>query len=159
LFASLFKGLADLRLYTAFVGNHYIASYSSALVEASVHERPDPAIGLDPYFMEANKQVVNKGLYRMYIQYAYLPQFLSMYTGQNNAYLDAVSRSMAFAGMNFHATDGNLELKGYTFLKDTLAPYVAAFLHSGTQKIRAQSILSNRTAFYMHIGLTTPPSS
>jgi hypothetical protein len=113
------------------------------------------SIGLDPYFIEATKHVASKGLYRLYIQYAYLPQFFSMYLGEAGPYIDAVCHSMTFAGMNFQATD-DMELKGYTFLKDTVDPYVAAFLRSGKQEIKAQSILPDRTAFYTHIGFDNP---
>ncbi|MDR3060597.1 MAG: DUF3352 domain-containing protein, partial [Dysgonamonadaceae bacterium] len=143
-------------LYTAFVDNHYVASYSSSLVEASIQERLDPVIGLDPYFIEANKHVANKGLYRIFVNYAYLPQFLSIYTGQSNSYTDAICNSMAYAGMNFQITDEKMELKGHSFLKDTIDPYVSAFLHSGKQEIRAQSVLSDRTALYTHIGFDNP---
>lgn len=143
-------------LYTAFVDNHYIASYTSKLVEASIDERSHPTIGLDPLFIEANKSVANKGLFRIYVQYAYLPQLLDMYIGKNNAYSHVISQSMAYAGLSFQADDDRFELKGYTFLNDTVNPYITALLHSGKQDIEAYRILSDRTAFYSHIGFDDP---
>lgn len=143
-------------LYTAFVDNHYIASYSSKLVEASINERNQPAIGLDPFFIEANKMVANKGLFRFYIQYAYLPDLLEMYMGKNNEYLPLVSRSMAYAGLSFETTDDRFELNGYTFLNDTIDPYVSTLLRSGKHKMHAHNILSDRTAFYTNIGFDDP---
>lgn len=143
-------------LYTAFVDNHYIASYTSKLVEASIDERNHPTIGLDQLFIEANKSVANKGLFRMYIQYAYLPQLLDMYIGKNNEYSPVISQSMAYAGLSFQASSDKFELKGYTFLNDTVNPYITALLHSGKKDIQAYTILSDRTAFYSHIGFDNP---
>ena len=143
-------------LYTAFVDNHYIASYSSKLVEASINERNQPVIGLDPFFIEANKIVANKGLFRLYIQYAYLPDLLEMYMGKDSEYLPLISRSMTYAGLSFEATNDKFELNGYTFLNDTIDPYVSALLHSGKSKMQAYKILSDRTAFYTHIGFDDP---
>jgi hypothetical protein len=143
-------------LYTAFVDNHYIASYTSSLVEASIRERSNPSIGLDPYFIEANKQVGDKGLYRIYIQYAYLQQFLGIYSGKPNEFMEAISQSMAFAGLSVQVDKEKFEFGGYSFLKDTINPYVSTFLRSGKQEILAHRILSNRTAFYTHIGFDNP---
>lgn len=143
-------------LYTAFVENHYIASYSSKLVEASINERNRPVIGLDPLFIEANKLVADKGLFRVYIQYAYLPLLLEMYMGRDNEYLPIVSRSMAYAGLSLQITDDKIELNGYTFLNDTVDPYVSALLHAGKKEMKAHKILSDRTAFYTNIGFDDP---
>lgn len=143
-------------LYTAFVENHYIASYSSLLIEASIKERNQPVIGLDPYFLEANKQVADKGLFRLYIQYAYLPQLLEMYMGKDDEYLPIISQSMTYAGLSFLATNDKFELNGYTFLNDTTNPYVSALLHSEKKEMQAYKILSDRTAFYTHVGFDNP---
>jgi hypothetical protein len=143
-------------LYTAFVDNHYIASYSSRLVEASINERNNPSIGLHPLFIEADKLVTNKGLYRLYIQYACLPQLLEMYMGKDNEYIPAISQSMVYAGLYFQAGKEKFELNGYTFLNDTIDPFVSAFLHSGKKEMNAHRILSDRTAFYTNIGFDDP---
>jgi Uncharacterized protein conserved in bacteria len=143
-------------LYTAFVENHYVASYTSKLVEASIDERNNPTIGLDPLFIEANKLVAGKGLYRVYIQYAYVPELLAMYMGNNNEYLPIVSQSMAYAGLSLQVANDKMELKGYTFLNDNVDPYVSALLHSGKKEMQAHQVLSDRTAFYTHIGFDNP---
>ncbi len=68
-------------LYTAFVDNHLIASYTARLIEASIDEKENPQIGLDHAFIEAEKLTGGKGLYRMYINYDRLPDFMSIYLG------------------------------------------------------------------------------
>lgn len=143
-------------LYTAFVDNHYIASYSSGLIEASIDERSNPVIGLDPTFIEVNRQIAGKGIFRLYIQYAHLPDILNMYLGQDNEYLPIISRSMAYAGLKADVDNNKVKLGGYTFFNDTVNPYVSALFHSGTKEIRAHHILSDRTAYYTHIGFDDP---
>ena len=143
-------------LYTAFVDNHYIASFTSRLVEASIQERNNPVIGLDPYFIEIDNLVANKGLFRIYLHYAYLPQLLEMYVGKENEYLPAMSQSMTYAGLSFHVTKDKFALEGYTLLNETVDPYVSALFHSGAKEMRAHQILSGRTAFYTNLSFDDP---
>lgn len=140
------------RLYLAFVDNHFVASYSPRLVEASIDEREKPQIGLDANFMDVQKLVAGKGLCRVYVNYAYLPAFLSIYLGEGNEYLDAFSQSMTFAGLYYEVDNAKMAVNGYSQLKDSANPYVTALLTSGKHKMRAHEILSDRTAFYLHIG-------
>ncbi len=143
-------------LYTAFVDNHYIASYSSKLIQASIDERNNPVIGLDPTFIEANKLIAGKGLFRMYIQYAYLPEILDMYIGKEDVYLPIISKSMSYAGLEANVNNNKIELRGYTFFSDTINAYVSALFHSGKKEMQAHHILSDRTAFYTNIGFDDP---
>jgi len=143
-------------LYTAFVENHFIASYSSKLVEASINERNDPLIGLDPLFMEADKLTGDKNLFRIYVQYARLPLFLEKYNSKENEYMSALCRSMAYAGLSFNTSNDKFDLEGYTLLNDTVDPYISALLHSGKKEMKAHQILSARTAFYTNISFDTP---
>ncbi len=143
-------------LYTAFVDNHFIASYTSKLVEAAIDTRETPDIGLNPAFIEAEKMVAGKGLYRVFINYTNLPQFMSIYLEGKNEYLDAFSNSMDFAGLYLNMNKEKMEMKGYTLRKDTADPYVAALLKSGTRKMKAHEIMSGRTALYTNISLKNP---
>ena len=143
-------------LYTAFVDNHYIASYSSKLVQASIDERDNPTLGLDYHFIEISKLVAGKGLFRIYLQYAYLPDFFEIYMGKDDAYLPVVSNSMTFGGLNVEINNDKFELRGHTFFRDTVNPYVSALFHSGKKEMQAHNILSDRTAFYTNIGFDDP---
>lgn len=143
-------------LYTAFVDNHFVASYTSKLVEAAIDSRDKPKIGLDRAFIEAERLVSGKGLVRVFINYARLPQFMAIYLGAKNEYIDMFSNSMDFAGLYFNTDKKRMEVKGYTLQKDTADPYVIALLNSGRHKMKAHEILSGRTAFYTNIGFNNP---
>jgi len=143
-------------LYTAFVDNHYIASYSSKLIQASIDERNNPTIGLDHNFLDVSKLVADKGLFRIYIQYTYLPGLFEIYMGKTDSYLSVIGNSMTFAGLKVDVNNDKFELNGYTFLGDTVNPYVSALFHSGRKEMKAHNILSDRTAFYTNIGFDDP---
>lgn len=145
-------------LYSAFVDNHFVVSYTSRLVESAIDSRDKPKIGLDPAFMEAERLVVGKGLLRVFVNYAHLPQFMAIYLGGGNDYLDMFSRSMDYAGLYFNTDDERMEMKGYTLRKDTADPYITALLNSGKHKMKAHEILSARTALYTNIGVKDPVS-
>ncbi len=138
-------------LYTAFVDNHFLASYSPRLLERAIDEREAPTIGLDESFLSLEKAVAGKGLARIYLNYSYLPQFLQLYMAPN-AYVEMLCRSMDYAGLYLEATDEKIALAGATNLLEEPDPYVAALIRSGSHKTQAHSILSARTALYANLG-------
>lgn len=142
--------------YCAFVDNHFVGSYTSRLVESAIDSRKKPKIGLDDAFIEAEKRVSGKGLVRVFVNYARLPQFMTIYLGGRNEYMDMFSRSMTFAGLYFNTDKKRMEVKGYTLRKDTADPYVTALLNSGKHKMKAHEIMSGRTALYTNIGFDNP---
>lgn len=149
---------ADTRdiFYIAFVDNHLVGSYTSGLVESAIDSRNKPKIGLDHSFIETEKLVSGKGLLRVFINYARIPQFMSIYLGTRNEYIDLFSKSMNFAGLYLNSDNDRMEVKGYTLRKDSADPYVTALLNSGKHKMKAHEILSSRTALYTNIGFDNP---
>jgi len=143
-------------LYLAFVDNHLVMSYRAQLLQSSIDCRKIPKIGINHAFIEAEKLVAGKGLVRLYINYANLPQFMSIYLGGHNEYIDMFSNSMDFAGLFFNTDKEKMEIKGYTMRKEVADPYVTALLSSGKHKMKAHEIMSGRTAFYTNIGFDDP---
>ena len=139
-------------LYTAFVDNHFVASYASRLVEASIDEREQPLIGREYAFIEVDKLVSNKGLCRIFVRYEHLPQFMSIYLGGPNDYLDQFSRSMSFAGLYSIVEKDRMEVRGHSLMQDEVDPYVLALLSSGKHKMQAHEVLPSRTAVYANLG-------
>lgn len=145
-------------IYTAFVDNHIALSFTSKLVEAAIDGRHTPKIGLNYSFIEADKLVAGKGLYQMFINYEYFPQFARIFLGEENEYINMFSASMEFAGLYFNTNKDKIELKGYTIPKEKQDPYVEALFKSGKHKMQAHEIMSARTAVYTNIGFNNPAS-
>ena len=139
-------------LYGAFIQNHFVATYNSKLLEASINELDQPTIGLDRGFIEADRLVAEKGLCRLYVNYAYLPEFISIYIGELSPYLNVFCEAMNFAGLYGEITDNKVEFKGYSLLKEQTDPYISAILGSGKKKMHAHEIMPARTAFYTNLG-------
>ena len=59
-------------LYLAFIDNHLACSYTSLLVEKSIHEKDNPIIGRDFYFQQIEQKMNGSELFRMYINYSYI---------------------------------------------------------------------------------------
>ncbi|MDR2935731.1 MAG: DUF3352 domain-containing protein [Rikenellaceae bacterium] len=138
-------------LHTAFIENHFLASYDPRLIEASIDERKQPAIGLNRSFLEVEKLVMGKGLSRIYLNYDHLPQYLSLYLGRNE-YVDMLCRSMDFGGVYLLSDRERMEVAGTMILREDPDPYVSALLHSGRHKMSAHELMSARTAFYANVG-------
>jgi Uncharacterized protein conserved in bacteria len=143
-------------LYGAFIENHFAATYDPKLLEASINELEQPTIGLDRGFIEAERRVSEQGLCRLFVNYTYFPEFISIYMGQRSPYLDMFCEAMNFAGLYGEMSDKRVELRGYSMLKEQSNPYVSAILGSGKKKMTAHKIMPARTAFYTNLELGDP---
>lgn len=143
-------------MYLSFIDNHVALSFTSKLVEAAIDGRHTPKIGLDYYFLEVDKMVAGKGLFRMFVNNKRLPEFMSLFLDEPSEYMDMFSTSMGFSGLHFDTNNDRIELKGYTVRKDTADPYITALLSSGKHKMKAHEIMSARTAVFTHIGIDNP---
>ena len=141
-------------LYLAFVDNHLVASYTPRLVNDAIDARENPSIGLNDSFLEAERLVGTRGLVRVFVNYAALPQFLSVFFEEESEWADLFSRSMSFAGLYYNLEKEQSVMEGYSYLKEEADPYMRAILHSGKHRMKAQEILPVRTAVYAHIGVS-----
>jgi len=148
----LFDSTDRSTLYLAFIDNHLIASFTGLLVEKSIQEKDDPFIGRDFYFQEVEQKMRGSELCRVYINYKYFNNYLISLMGMSDPNMKDICESMQYTGLQVNVSDKQLSLKGYTNLKDSTDSYIAALLQSGANKITAQQILSNRTAFFLTMG-------
>ena len=139
-------------LYLAFIDNHLACSYTGLLVEKSIHEKDNPLIGRDFYFQEIEQKMSDSGLFRIYVNYRYFNNYLTSLMGVADPNMKDTCESMEYTGLLMNVSDTQLSFKGYTNLKDSMDSYLAALLQSGANKITAQQILSNRTAFFVTMG-------
>lgn len=143
--------LSGETLYSAFIENHLLATYGGRLIEKAVDEMEHPLIGLEDAFVEVERQVAGKGLGRIYLNYAFLPQFLQIYLGQN-PYVNMVCNSMDYAGLYLVSDKEKMELTGMMTLRGEPDPYVGAFIRSGSHRMQAHTIMPARTALYANLG-------
>jgi hypothetical protein len=146
-------------LYLTFVENLLVCSYVHTLVEAAIHQKEDPAIGRDFRYIDISRKVSTGGMFNVYMQYAFLDEYMRCYMSEGNEYISSLSRSLGFTGAAFDLKDdGQMKLEGYTNVNDSISPYLKAMLQSGKGKLSAQEIIPQRTAFYMSLSVDNFPT-
>lgn len=148
----LFDPKERTTLYMSFVDNHMVCSFTGLLVEKAIQEKETPTIGRDLYFLDVQQKMKNGGLCKIYINYRYFDQYLTLLSGSTDENMKSFCRSLQFTGVKLDASDKELSLTGYSNPNDSIDSYLLALLKSGRNKISAQKILSNRTAFLMNMG-------
>ena len=141
-------------LYVAFISNLLVCSYTNSLVEASIDQREEPVIGRDMRFADIAKQVGDDGMFKIYMQYGFLDEYMRCYLPEGNEYVNSLSKMLAFTGADF-TMDGDewLLLRGATNINDSLNSYMKAMLESGRGTLAAQAVIPQRTAFYVSLAV------
>lgn len=140
-------------LSISFIKNQVIASYVHTLVEASIDQYEEPAIGRDLNFIEIKKKVGYDDMFRLYFQYNYLDDYMRYFSDKSNNIIDNLSKNLTFSGFNFDLNRKNTMLAtGYTNTNQKTASYIKALQKSGKGKRTISKIAPKRTAFYMSFG-------
>jgi len=145
-------------LYLSFIENLMLCSYVHTLVESAIHQKDDPAIGRDFRYIDISQRIGGGGMFNVYMQYAFLDEYMRCYMSEGNEYVNSLSKSMGFTGGTFDLKeDGQMMLDGYTHVNDSISPYLKAMLQSGKGTLTAQEVIPQRTAFYMSLSVEKFP--
>lgn len=139
-------------LYMSFIKNNFVGSYQSSLLEAAINQRNEPVIGLDVHYKDIAKQIDQDGMFRLYMQYSYLDEYMKAYMDEENEYVKQLSEQLHFTGLDCDLKDRIIDMKGYTNINDTINSYLLAMLRSGKGAMDITNIAPQRTAFYMGLG-------
>lgn len=148
----LFDPKERTTLYASFIDNHLVCSFTGLLVEKSILEKENPTIGRDLYFLDIEQKLSGGNLCKIYINYKYFDRYLTVLSGMPDENVSSFCRSMQYTGVKFNASDKELSLTGYSNPNDSTDSYLLALLRSGRNKVTAQKVLSNRTAFFFTMG-------
>ena len=137
-------------LYLSFIKNQLIASYTHVLVEASIDQYQEPNIGRDLNFVEVHKKVGYDDMFRSYIQYKYLDDYLYYFSDKPNNFITAMSENLVFSAFNIDLkSDQIIYANGYTNTKENTENYIKALQKSGKGKRTIAKVAPKRTAIYM----------
>ncbi|MEE9349170.1 MAG: DUF3352 domain-containing protein, partial [Flavobacteriaceae bacterium] len=137
-------------LYISFIENQLIASYLHSLVEASIDQYAEPVIGRDHNFIEINKKVGFDKMFRLYVQYSKLDDYLKVFSDKPNKSIQELSESLKFSGFHFNLLRNNIMLaKGFTNTNNSTATYLKALQKSGVGKRTVDNIAPKRTSIYL----------
>ena len=137
----------------AFIKNQLIASYTHSLVEASIDQYEEPILGRNLNFIAINEKVGFEDLFRLYVQYNYLDDYIAAFSDKPGDWVERVSKNFMFSGFHFDLDKNNtLTANGYTNISDTNENYLEALQKSGTAKRSISEVAPKRTALYLSYG-------
>ncbi len=149
--------ITDLDTYEtlniAFIKNQMIASYTHSLVEKSIDEYEDPQIGRDLQFLEIQKELKKKGLFRVYLNHKLLTDYYKVFSNEPSPIVQTLKENFNFSG--FYVDEDNdrlLTAIGYSSGNEVMDALVKALDASGTGSIDATGVLPQETALYMSFG-------
>nr|WP_298995261.1 DUF3352 domain-containing protein [uncultured Allomuricauda sp.] len=137
----------------AFIKNQLIASYTHSLVEASIDQYEEPVLGRNLNFIQINEKVGFEDLFRLYVQYNYLDNYITAFSDRPGDWVNRVSENFLFSGFHFDLNKNNtLTANGFTNISNTNESYLEALQKSGTAKRSIPEIAPKRTALYLSYG-------
>tara|TARA_R110002073_G_scaffold139232_2_gene289319 strand:- start:89422 stop:91416 length:1995 start_codon:yes stop_codon:yes gene_type:complete len=140
-------------LYLSFIKNQLIASYVHTLVEASIDEYSAPVIGRNLDFIEVKKRVGYDDMFRLYLQYSYLDEYIRYFTDTPKEWVRILSDHFLFSGFTFDLKSNNtITANGFTNMSPTTVGYLKALQKSGKAKRTIPKIAPKRTALYLSYG-------
>ncbi|NKI30858.1 DUF3352 domain-containing protein [Croceivirga thetidis] len=139
--------------HLAFVKNQLVASYTHTLVEASIDQYQEPALGRNLNFIEVNKKVGYEDLFRLYLQYDYLDDYIRQYSNQTSPWVKRASETFLFSGFHLDLDEkGNLSADGFTNIDLKNETYLQALQKSGKSNRTIPRIAPKNTALYLSYG-------
>ncbi|MBT29266.1 MAG: hypothetical protein CMO01_06355 [Thalassobius sp.] len=140
-------------LYMSFLNNQLVISYTHTLVEASIREMNAPIIGRDLQFLDVSKKVDYSDMFRLYINYNYLDDYLSIYSEDEENYGKYLSDVLRYSALSVETTDDDkISMEGFTSINNNENSYVKALLESGKGSLDILNVAPLRTGFYLGIG-------
>ncbi|MFD2100560.1 DUF3352 domain-containing protein [Flagellimonas iocasae] len=140
-------------MHLAFIKNQLVASYTHTLVEASIDQYQEPVIGRNLNFIEINQKVGHEDLFRMYVQYNYIDDYIKRFTDQPSDWVKRASENFLFSGFYFDLEENStLVANGFTNISSVNENYLEALQKSGTAERTIPQIAPKRTALYISYG-------
>lgn len=138
-------------LHLAFVANQLVCSYNSKIFTNSLQQTKEGFFSTDANFGEIASATAQNGLCRIYLNHAYVPNYLGVYMDDISS-MKGLFGAMKYTGANAEMNDEILSFNGYTSINDSMSSQLRAMHRSGKSSTDAQSVLSDRTAFMLSMG-------
>ncbi len=139
-------------LYVSFIKNQLIASYVHTLVENSITQLNQPVIGRDFNFIEINKKIGFDDMFRVYIQYDFLDDYMSYFLDKPNKTVENLSKNFMFSGFSIDYDNEDLIVaNGFTNINQNGFNYLRELHNSGKGNRSIFEIAPKSTAFYLSL--------
>lgn len=146
-------------LFISFPGTQLLISFTRNLVTAALDRMKDTVMTSAPreLFEKTVAETEMSGMFRIYVNYAMLPAFMTCYTDGDNEYVNQMGKSLQMTGLSF-GLDGDLfRASGVTFVNDSVESYLKTLEISGKGSTEIFEIAPQRTGFYSGFGFKSFP--
>ncbi|HJX71914.1 MAG TPA: DUF3352 domain-containing protein [Bacteroidales bacterium] len=139
--------------YFSFIKNQLIFSSVHTLIEASIDQLDKLTLGRDLNYIEVSRRTSGKGLFSICINHHYFRDYITTLLGKSNDLVDHMASYLYYTGASFALDEsGNLQITGYTSMKDTAGSYIQSLMTSGQGTHDVFNLAPARTASLVNIG-------
>lgn len=139
----------------SFLMDKMIMSTNYKLVEASLDETAEMTLGRDLDFIDVSKRISGKGLFNVYINYNYFPEYLNSLLGRTTTAIKKLGSELTFSAFTFDISpEGMVSLEGFASVNDTISSLYSAVLNAGNGELISQEIIPARVASLVKISFT-----
>lgn len=140
--------------YLSVYENLLLLTFDPQLLEASLSQSAKEVLSKEEDFLTIRNQVAGKDMFRFALHHEFLEQFLSHYLEESNTIMGILNESLDYTGFSFRLSeDGAMRFEGYSNLNDSLPSYLSALMKSGEGSHEASSVVPDRTAVYVSLGI------
>ncbi len=138
-------------LHMFFFDNQLVCSFNEGIIRKSLDDQAKPKLQKDQRFAEIMQASQGGGLCKIYLNHAYLADFLQVYMDDVGG-MRKVFSSMHYTGASADLEDELISFRGITNINDSIPSHLRALARSGKSKSGFDRILSNKTAFVLSMG-------
>jgi hypothetical protein len=143
----------DIVIYISFQENLLLASFTQRLLEHAIDQIDHPKFSTDMNFISIRERLKENGMFRLYINYSQVDDYLNSMLVMPDPNLRQLSRSLFYTGLAFDITkDDLIQCEGYTNFNDTIVSSFRAMIRSGSGKTGLADVLPQQTASSVSIG-------
>ncbi len=148
----LFDEEEETTLSLAIVDNILIATYDKELLKKSVLQSEEPSIVENKDFALVRERTYGDGAYTLYLNYALMNNFVSLYTEQIPELLIDIPEILSFSSFEISLRDELAVMQGFLKHTDSVASLMNVFLDVGQGESTVKDVLPRSTAFYTSLG-------
>ncbi len=140
-------------IYVSFLNNIMVASFAKQLIESAVLNLENSLLSKEFNFFAIHERVKKTGLFRLYINYSQLDDYLNTMLVSADPNIRQLSKSLLYSGLAFDIKGNNLIVcEGYTNFNDSIVSAFRAMIRSGKGKTGLTDILPQQTASSVSLG-------
>lgn len=137
-------------IYFTFLENLMVTSFVPALVENTIdHHRSSASPQLS--FLEVKDMVGYEGIIRAYVNYGIFDKYLSDLTTEDQ-YISSIKQSLDYGGFSFDLREDDLELSGFTNIRDSVDSYIRALHLSGKAGHEFLKMVPKNSTYFLSLG-------